>query len=72
LKQCKKGSLKEANINTFIALPINYILNFWLIGLLQDPIIKKEHWAFILMTTVFTIVSITRNYIVRRIFANKH
>jgi hypothetical protein len=59
----------ESKANIIVGLPITYILNYYLIGtFLKNPLANKEHWAYLTMSIIFTIVSILRTYTLRRIF----
>lgn len=69
MKQTRKKSLIEAKINSLIAIPINYSMNMLVIKYMGDKLLTGEHKWFILMTAIFTVVSVLRNYLVRRFFA---
>lgn len=67
--QSRKKSFIEANVNTFVAIPINYAMNSYLFSTFQSQIIENEVSFVTIVTLVFTVVSVLRNYIVRRFFA---
>lgn len=69
MKQSRKKSFIEAKVNSLIAIPINYSLNVAVIKYMGDKLLTGEHKWFILMTAIFTVVSVLRNYLVRRFFA---
>ena len=69
MKQSRKRSFLEANINTFIGIPINYSMNYYLFDRFSEEIAMNETSFVLLVTLVFTVVSVLRNYFVRRIFA---
>lgn len=69
--QSRLSSLIESKANILVGLPVNYLLNFYMIGILSEPLANKEHWAFVTMTVVFTLVSIIRSYCIRRFFNSK-
>jgi len=65
MKQKRQISLMESVVNTVSGFVLNFILQiilFWLLG------IKVKIEQNILIMLVFTVTSIGRNYIVRRIF----
>ena len=66
--QTRLQSFIESKANILIGFPLNYILQFFLIGALAEPIMNKEHWAFLLMSVVFTVASLVRSYSIRRFF----
>lgn len=66
--QSKLHSLFESKANIIIGLPVSYIINYFMLPLLSEPLANKEHWAFLVVSAVFTIVSIVRSYTLRRLF----
>jgi hypothetical protein len=66
--QSKKSSLIEAKVNTMVAIPINYYLNVKVIELMGEKLLTGETKYFIIMTGIFTVVSVLRNYLIRRFF----
>jgi hypothetical protein len=69
MKQSRKKSFIEANINTLVGIPINYGMNSFLFSRFQNEIIQNDTSFVIAVTGVFTVVSVLRNYLVRRFFA---
>ena len=68
MTQTKKSSFIEALVNTFIGLLITMIFSpiiYWIC----DVIISYPQMT--LATILFTIISIIRNYIIRRLFNKK-
>ena len=65
MSQTKKQSVKEAIANTLIGLVIAYITNMLVLPLFGLP---YEPIKYGLITIVYTLVSVTRNYVIRRIF----
>ena len=65
--QSKKHSFIEANINTAIGFIISY---FTLLGVNIIYDMKLNPIESMEITLIFTIISVSRNYIVRRIFNN--
>jgi len=66
-QQTKKGSLIEALVNTGIGFIITYVFGwiiYWAAGV---PISNAKMGA---VTLMFTVVSVARNYLIRRWFAN--
>lgn len=64
-KQTKKQSIVESIVNTFVGTITSFISAIIIYWLMNIPITLYEN---IVLTIIFTIVSIGRNYIVRRIF----
>jgi hypothetical protein len=66
-----KKALHEATVDTFIALPLNFLIN-WIILLIAF----QYHWGAtitsVVATIIFTILGITRKTIIRLRFARKH
>jgi len=63
--QSKKHSFIEANLNTATGFIISLLLAYFLLpyfGTKQDIMVSLE------ITGIYTLVSIARNYVVRRIF----
>jgi hypothetical protein len=67
--QTKKQSLLEAMASTFIGFTVSLISTF-----LVFPIFNIESTPIknVGITIFFTVISITRSYIVRRFFNKKH
>lgn len=66
-KQTRKGSLIEAIVNTFIGFLITYALGpliYWVAG------VKMSAFTMGWVTLMFTVLSVARNYFIRRWFAN--
>jgi hypothetical protein len=66
--QTKKQSLIEANTNTFIGFGISYF-TLLLVNILYD--LNLTMFDSLEITAIFTVVSIARNYFVRRYFNGK-
>lgn len=66
-----KKAFHEATVDTFIALPLNFIIN-WVILLIAF----QHHWGAtitsIIATIIFTVLGIARKTIIRLRFAKKH
>lgn len=63
--QSKKSSLIESIVNTFVGLVINIIVSpviYWITG------VTMNMYQLSGTAVLFTIVSIVRNYIIRRFF----
>jgi len=69
MAQTKKGSLLESIANTAIGFCINYCINFFVFGSCGIHLSPGKNF---LITGVFTIVSITRGYLIRRFVEYKH
>ncbi len=66
--QSKKNSFIEALVNTFIGLVITMIVSpaiYWMCN------VNMSYTQMTLATVLFTIVSVLRNYIIRRWFNQK-
>ena len=63
--QTKKHSLIESVTNTLIGLLISFTIQIFLYKMLGIPVTIGQN---VLITLVFTGVSILRNYIIRRLF----
>lgn len=66
--QSKKRSFKEAIVNTFIGMMITFTISPFLYWIHN---VKISYPVMGSLTISFTIVSIIRNYIIRRIFNKK-
>ena len=63
--QSKKSSLIESIVNTFVGLVINIVVSpviYWITG------VTMSVYQISGTAVLFTIVSIVRNYIIRRFF----
>jgi len=63
--QSRKVSLIESLTNTFSGLGISFIIQLILFPLMNIPVRIEQN---IIITFVFTLASILRGYIVRRLF----
>jgi hypothetical protein len=63
--QSKKYSLAESLINTFTGLMVSFCIQLIIYPILNIPVKISQN---IIITLVFTIASIGRGYIVRRVF----
>ena len=63
--QSKKHSFIEANTNTFIGFGIGFLMAYTVLPLYG---IEQSVRTSIEITSIYTIISIIRNYIVRRFF----
>lgn len=63
--QSKKYSLAESLTNTFSGLVISFIIQIIIYPALDIPVKLSQN---IIITLVFTLASIGRGYVVRRIF----
>lgn len=66
--QTKKQSLKESLVNTFIGMGISYLT---LIGVNALYGLELSLFDSFEITLIFTVVSIGRNYVIRRFFNKK-
>jgi hypothetical protein len=66
--QSKKHSFIESIIQTFIGLAVSFCIQLIIYPLMNIEVSFKQN---ILITFVFTIASIIRGYIIRRIFNKK-
>ena len=64
--QTKKQSFIEANINTFIGFLVSLALAYFILPLWG---FERGIVASFEITFIYTVVSIARNYIIRRYFA---
>lgn len=66
LKQSRIASFIEANINTFVGFGVSLLITYFIIpplfGLTQSPEVALG------ITSIYTLVSVVRNYLVRRWF----
>lgn len=63
--QSKTKSFIEANTNTFIGFGISFILAYTVLPFYG---VEQSLNASLEITLIFTVVSIGRNYVVRRLF----
>ena len=63
--QSKKYSLAESLTNTFAGLLISFVIQLMIYPALNIPVKLSQN---VIITIVFTVASIVRGYIVRRIF----
>jgi hypothetical protein len=63
--QTRKKSLIESLTNTFVGMGVSFIIQLVLFPLMNIPVKLHQN---ILITFIFTIASIGRGYIIRRIF----
>ncbi|MFK5937714.1 MAG: hypothetical protein QM497_04865 [Sulfurimonas sp.] len=66
--QTKKQSFIEANINTFVGFLVSLVLAYYILPLWG---FKQGIVASLEVTIIYTLVSIVRNYMIRRYFALK-
>lgn len=66
--QTKKQSFIEANINTFVGFSVSLALAYFILPLWG---FKQGIIASLEITIIYTVVSIVRNYMIRRYFATK-
>lgn len=66
--QTKKQSFIEANINTFVGFSVSLAIAYFILPLLG---FKQGIIASLEITIIYTVVSIVRNYMIRRYFATK-
>jgi hypothetical protein len=66
--QSKKHSFIESIIQTFIGLAVSFCIQLIIYPLMNIEVSFKQN---ILITFVFTIASIIRGYVIRRIFNKK-
>lgn len=68
MDQTKKGSFIEAVVNTFVGFIVTLIASpfiYWICG------VEISFPAMSMVTLLFTIVSVIRNYVIRRFFNKK-
>lgn len=68
MTQTRKGSLAEALTNVVTGFPINYAMNLLILPLTWDA--DKPYSSALWTGVAFTIVSLVRQLVVRRIFNN--
>lgn len=69
MEQSKRASLLESLANTFIGFVISIVVGYFVFPMFGMPkSLASSFW----ITVVFTVVSIGRNYIVRRVFNFLH
>jgi hypothetical protein len=66
--QTKKQSLLESVINTAIGFIVSMLSQIFIYGVMRIPVTISKS---VLLTLFFTVVSIIRSYIIRRIFNKK-
>jgi len=66
--QKKSFSLVEATTNTAIGLVTSFLIQIVLYPIMNIPVRLEQN---VIITVVFTVVSIIRSYLVRRLFNNK-
>ena len=67
--QTKKRSLTESIINTITGLLINYSIMYYIVYPIMH--INVSHCENTGITIILTVVSVFRNYIIRRLFNDK-
>ena len=65
MSQTKQRSLKEAVSNTLVGMSVNYVANFAILPFFGFAMTFGKSLG---ITACFTVVSIVRNYVVRRWF----
>lgn len=66
--QTKKNSLKESIINTLVGFITTLLVSpliYWVVG------VKMTYSEMSVTTVMFTVISIIRNYVIRRWFNKK-
>jgi len=66
--QSKINSFIESAVQTFIGLAVSFLIQLIIYPLLSIPVSIGQN---VIITAVFTIASIVRGYIIRRIFNKK-
>jgi uncharacterized protein YacL len=66
--QTKKKSLKESIINTSVGFVLSFIIQLIIYPLFDIPVSFSQN---VWITIIFTVVSILRGYVVRRLFNKK-
>jgi uncharacterized membrane protein (DUF485 family) len=66
--QSKKHSFIESAVQTFIGLAVSFVIQLIIYPLMSIPVTFSQN---ILITLVFTVASILRGYVIRRIFNKK-
>ena len=64
----QRNYLKESIVNTVVATIINHLLTIFLISQFGEDLLANDQLAYLKFTAVFFVVSIIRNYVIRRIF----
>jgi len=65
MKQAKIDSILEVTVNTLLRAPINMAANEFVFPLFGYQITLAQNFGFMI---VFTVISLTVSYIIRRIF----
>lgn len=63
--QSKRNSFIESAVQTFIGLAVSFLIQLIIYPLLSIPVSIGQN---VIITLVFTVVSIIRGYLVRRLF----
>ena len=65
IMQSKTYSFYESIANTAIGFAVNYVANLAILPLFG---LHLSHSSQLLMTSIFTVISVLRGYVVRRLF----
>jgi hypothetical protein len=68
LMQSKRKSMLEATVNTFAGLAVSFGIQLVIYPVMNIPVRIEQN---IVITLIFTLASIGRGYVVRRIFNSK-
>jgi len=63
--QSKRNSFIESTVQTFIGLAVSFLIQIIIYPLLNIPVSVTQN---IIITLVFTVASIIRGYLLRRLF----
>jgi len=66
--QTRFQSFIEANVNTSFGFAISYALAYTVLPLYG---VEQSHWVSFQITAIYTVVSVARNYVVRRVFVKR-
>lgn len=65
--QSKKHSIIESLTNTFTGMAVSFLIQIFIYPIMGIPVKLHQN---IIITIVFTVASILRGYIIRRLFTN--
>jgi hypothetical protein len=63
--QSRRMSVIESVANIAVGIGVAYIMNFWILSMIGNPISHRQN---MLMTAFMTAVSFARSYALRRFF----
>jgi len=71
MSQSKLSSFIEANVNTIIGFVVSTLTWHYIVPLIFPQLAPHSGWGIaVWITVLFTVISVVRNYVVRRLFNN--